>query len=61
MAQAPHNFSHNIIHDCGNSRSDGLDLGIGKRPAFEVFGLADSYTSIHDLIDEASLYLQQLP
>ena len=30
-----------LLHDRGIARGDGLDFGVGQRPAFEVLGAAD--------------------
>ena len=50
-----------LFHDGGIARGDGLDLGVGERAAFEVFGLAHGDAAVHHLIDEAGLGFEHLP
>ncbi len=54
-------INSDFLHDRGIARGDGLDLGIGKRPAFEVLGAAHRGVAGHHLLDEAGLGLQGLP
>jgi hypothetical protein len=37
MAQAPHNFSHNIIHHQRIAGGNGFDFGEGERGVLEIF------------------------
>jgi hypothetical protein len=58
MAQAPHNFSHNIIHDERVAGGNGFDFGEGERGVLEIFDTACGDIAAHDLGDEARFDFQ---